>query len=180
MMQSAVVQDLFKRHFKDVRVTGIEIGTKCADLTVAILSALPNCFLYTIDPWEHREGDQVPPGDEPYEAGQPQSYHDNNKSHAIKRLMVPEYKNRVIIIQHKSSDVSDRFTKEGFDFVWIDGDHSKSGITRDLELYYPLVKPGGIFGGHDYLQCHPLTEIIKERFDDRIITGDDFTWYIIK
>jgi hypothetical protein len=180
MMQSAVVQDLFKLHFGDKKIIGIEIGTKCADLTVAILSALPNCFIYTIDPWEHREGDQVPPGDEPYEAGQPQSYHDINKSHALNRLSMPEYKYRVIIIPHRSADVAERFDKESIDFVWVDGDHSKSGITKDIELYYPLIKPGGIFGGHDFLQCHPLTEIIKEKFGDKIITGDDFTWYIIK
>ena len=181
MNQSQVVQELFQKHFKEEALTrGIEIGTKCADLTLAILNALPNCFLYTIDPWKHKSRDDLIPGDELYEAGEPQDYHDRNKENTKRRLSVPEYKDRVVIIDKKSSDAAEMFYPEGFDFVWIDGDHSKSGITSDLDLYYKFVKKGGIFGGHDYGQCHPLTEIIKERFGERIITGDDFTFWVIK
>lgn len=39
----------------------------------------------------------------------------------------------------------------GFDFVYIDGDHSYRSVTADLEAWWPLVKPGGIIAGHDWI-----------------------------
>jgi predicted O-methyltransferase YrrM len=38
------------------------------------------------------------------------------------------------------------------DFLWIDADHRLAGVTRDWELYRPLVRPGGLIGFHD---IHP-------------------------
>lgn len=37
-------------------------------------------------------------------------------------------------------------------FLFIDGDHSRSGVERDISNYLPLVKPGGIVVFHDYLE----------------------------
>lgn len=36
-----------------------------------------------------------------------------------------------------------------YDFLFIDGDHTYNGVTTDFNLYYPLVRPGGIIGFHD-------------------------------
>jgi len=35
------------------------------------------------------------------------------------------------------------------DFLFIDGDHSLDGVTRDFEMYSPLVCAGGIIAFHD-------------------------------
>jgi cephalosporin hydroxylase len=35
------------------------------------------------------------------------------------------------------------------DFLFIDGDHTLGGVTRDFELYSPLVRPGGLIAFHD-------------------------------
>jgi len=37
-----------------------------------------------------------------------------------------------------------------FDFVFIDGDHQYSYASRDIDMWLPKVKPGGIIGGHDF------------------------------
>lgn len=174
MNQGQVVGQLFKDHFGgQEKVVGVEIGTKCSDLTCAILLFVPQAFVYTIDPWEHRDKAE-------FEAGEPQEYHDKNKEFAYKRLSNHENRHRVFILPFRSSYAIDLIPPEKVDFVWTDGDHSEAGIRADIELYYPLVKDGGIFGGHDYGQCHPLTEVIKERFGDRLNVGDDFTWWVIK
>ena len=39
-----------------------------------------------------------------------------------------------------------------FDFFFIDASHAKQDVERDIELWMPLVKPGGILAFHD---CHP-------------------------
>ena len=178
MNQNGVVDGLFREFFEGkTEVSGIEIGTKCGDLTRHILWAVPQCQLYTIDPWEHRDGAE-------FEAGEPQPYHDKNKFAAYSRLVIPEFEGRIVLLEMRSREaekwIKDNNPEKLFDFVWIDGDHSKEGIETDLELYWPLVKEGGLFGGHDFGQCHPLTEIITERFGDKIITSEDFTWWVIK
>ena len=35
------------------------------------------------------------------------------------------------------------------DLLFIDGDHASEGVRKDLELYAPLVKPGGWIAFHD-------------------------------
>ena len=41
--------------------------------------------------------------------------------------------------------------KTTFDFAYIDARHDYCGVTEDIEAYWPLVRPGGILAGHDYL-----------------------------
>jgi cephalosporin hydroxylase len=38
---------------------------------------------------------------------------------------------------------------EPIDLLFIDGDHTFAGVTRDFELYRPLVRPGGCVAFHD-------------------------------
>jgi predicted O-methyltransferase YrrM len=35
------------------------------------------------------------------------------------------------------------------DVLFLDGDHSPQGVTRDYEMYSPLVRPGGVIAFHD-------------------------------
>ena len=41
------------------------------------------------------------------------------------------------------------FGDETIDFVFIDGDHHYNAVIKDLNVWYPKVKKGGIFSGHD-------------------------------
>jgi cephalosporin hydroxylase len=41
------------------------------------------------------------------------------------------------------------FNNEKIDFLFIDGDHSYTGVKMDYEMYSPLVRQGGIVAFHD-------------------------------
>jgi len=41
------------------------------------------------------------------------------------------------------------FPDQSMDMIFIDGDHSFSGCLADLRAWYPKLKPGGVFLGHD-------------------------------
>lgn len=50
------------------------------------------------------------------------------------------------------------------DFVYIDGDHTYDGVYKDIELYWPKVKKGGILGGHDFDNKH-IAKAVDNFFD---------------
>lgn len=49
-----------------------------------------------------------------------------------------------------SFDLYSKFEDESIDFLFIDGDHRYEGIKKDLQLWFPKVKKGGVISGHDY------------------------------
>jgi hypothetical protein len=171
------VNKLYTEHFGSrEQVCGIEIGTKCGDLTRTILWALPKCQLYTIDPWEHRDGAH-------FEAGESQEYHNTNKEWAERRLMTPEFQGRIVVLAMTSEAAHKWITENNpgkkYSFVWIDGDHSEDAIKKDLELYDPLVDDGGLIGGHDYGLCPTVTDAVNKKYG-QVNTGADFTWWVFK
>lgn len=59
---------------------------------------------------------------------------------------------RVTTLTKSSVDAAAVLAKMGtqIDYVYIDADHSYESVRQDLGAWYPLVRPGGIIGGHDY------------------------------
>lgn len=53
--------------------------------------------------------------------------------------------------QMTQSLVADAFQHQSIDLLFIDGDHTYEGVKRDLEMYRPMVRPGGIIALHDVL-----------------------------
>ena len=56
---------------------------------------------------------------------------------------------RVVFVNKNSFDaVGD--VPDGLDFVYIDGEHTGVCVCRELELFVPKVRSGGVVGGHDF------------------------------
>jgi len=83
------------------------------------------------------------------------------------------------------------FKDETLDFVYIDANHSYESCKQDIALWWPKVKKGGIFSGHDYLNeelpegsfgvKRAVDEYIKEQKQVLFVISQDWpTWYIIK
>lgn len=47
-----------------------------------------------------------------------------------------------------------------FDFIFIDGDHTLEGVTKDFEMYKSLLKKGGVIAFHDVV-VHTLYPEVK-------------------
>lgn len=57
---------------------------------------------------------------------------------------------RVAMLRLLSVDAAMRFGNNVLDWVYLDGNHSYEAVSADLRAWWPKVKSGGLFGGHDY------------------------------
>jgi len=57
---------------------------------------------------------------------------------------------KAIILEEDSNEAVKKFEDESIDFIFIDTYYSKEQAERDLDAWYPKVKQGGLFMGHDY------------------------------
>lgn len=69
-----------------------------------------------------------------------------------------------------------------FDLVFIDGPHTYQNVRRDIELWQPRVRPGGILAGHDFTCAHPplLWAVLESRLHgggDEVHVGADGVWW---
>ena len=56
----------------------------------------------------------------------------------------------VEVLRMRSEDAAPLFADGSIDFFHTDGDHSIGGITSDITLWLPKVRPGGIISGDNY------------------------------
>lgn len=55
----------------------------------------------------------------------------------------------VNILRGKSHEFSKEFANNSFDLIFVDGDHRYSWVKKDLHHWWPKIRKGGIFCGHD-------------------------------
>ena len=78
-----------------------------------------------------------------------------------------EHKDILKIHQGRSCDLHCEFENNFFDMIYIDGDHDYIGIKNDLINYYPKLKTGGIFAGHDYTEDCGVPLAVNEFLDEK-------------
>ena len=101
------------------------------------------------------------------------------KAHARSRL---ENLTNVQFVYKDSTEFADSIKDECLDFIFIDADHSYEGALRDFKQFWPKVKKGGIFSGHD-LNIPTVNKAIREFFGEKmngIIPLVDNAWLYYK
>lgn len=74
----------------------------------------------------------------------------------------------VTIIKGRTDEVCTRFPDNHFDFIFLDANHSYEYVKYDLALWYPKLKEGGVFAGHDW-QMDDVRRAVSEYFSDKQI-----------
>jgi len=135
--------------------------------------------LYSIDAWQtlNQTGD----------GGFEQEWHDKNYDTA--NLKSAKFGDKSIIIRGLSYRAAFQIPDNSVSLVYLDGDHSLSGVSKDLEAFYPKLISGGILAGHDFLSPaygvkQAVTEFCdKHRYNWTLIPEDkdeDSGFYFIK
>jgi predicted O-methyltransferase YrrM len=72
------------------------------------------------------------------------------------------------------------------DFVYIDANHMKSQVVRDIQCWYPKVRRGGLVSGHDYdVKRGKYKGVITAvngfaRDKEYIVRINDTNWWFVK
>lgn len=121
----------------------VEIGVAEGGFSFYLLQCWPGTC-YQVDTWSALSTDE---------------YNDYNNVEQVEQdrrytLVLEQgrlFGGRAVAMKMKSEDAVKQFKDEYFDFIYIDANHKYQFIKKDLELWYPKCKVGGIFAGHDYL-----------------------------
>ena len=119
---------------------GVEIGVQWG---VSALTFLQHgCFMYLTDPWVCYDGYGIP--------GSELDLIEEDNFKQCRGRLAPYDDGKHFAILRMHSEQAVRFIPDNLDFVWIDGNHGYRWVKKDIELYWPKIKPGGLLCGHDY------------------------------
>ena len=140
------------RQFKGRKnLIGAEIGIDEGHHASFFLLELNIELVFLIDPYIVYENERVIVNEEERKKA---------KKEAHRRLY--KYRHKIKWIKRKSANAAKLIADNSLDFVYIDGDHNYEFVIEDLSLYYPKVKKGGLFSGHDY----NVYESVKRAVDE--------------
>ena len=71
-----------------------------------------------------------------------------------------------IPLRMTTEQASHHFPEQSVDICFVDADHSYDGVYKDLELWTPKIKSGGIISGHDYCPQNSCWQECKKAVDD--------------
>lgn len=115
-------------------VNGAEIGVSQGRYSELLLRDSRINRLFSIDIWN---------GKRPGWMGSEEHMHE-----AQQRMK--KFGDRSIIIRDFSAKAAEKFLDEALDFIYLDAGHSYQAIETDLYAWWPKLKPGGCFAGHDW------------------------------
>lgn len=133
--------DLIKQLNINSSGKGVEVGSFKGGFAREICRAWDGT-LYMVDVWR-------PLGEEYTDSSNHKGAHSKAYQDAI--FSIEGFEQRAIMIRADSKSACELFPDESLDFVYIDANHAYDFVVQDIELWYPKVKKGGYFMGHDYI-----------------------------
>ena len=67
-----------------------------------------------------------------------------------RRDLEDRFPQRISMVRDLSVAAAARFAESSLDFVYIDARHDYVGVTEDLRAWWPKLRPGALFAGHDF------------------------------
>lgn len=120
---------------------GSWLGKSSSYMGVEIANSKKNISFYCVDTWEgsvEHSNNELVVKNELYDA-------------FLKNISpVQDY---ISPIRLASKEAAEKFENESLDFIFIDAGHSYEDVREDLRAWFPKLKNGGFFAGHDYSQA---------------------------
>ena len=146
-----------KKNYKDKKI--LEIGTWNGEFTKLLSKLFPESTVYSID---------LPHSDDRFV----NSYERKNQlDDFLKKRNILLSQNNIKFIEMDSQNLLDRFDKNFFDIIWVDGDHHDPVVTQDIFNSYELLKKGGLMIIDDLLLSN-TNNIVSKNQTEKVSTND--------
>lgn len=131
---------------------GIEIGTSLGFTTEYLLDTNENLYLHGVDPYLA------------YVDWEGSNYDNSFKEQEYQNFLNKISKNIDRYAHHRkiSDEAVEDFQDGFFDFIFIDGLHTYEQVLKDCQNYYPKLKTGGLFCGHDMTAIADVGRAVTE------------------
>jgi len=153
---------------------GVWKGKSLSYFIVENINKNKNITTYAVDTWE----------------GSPEH---TEESAIINKTLYEEFISNMSPVADKfmsmhmtSEQASKRFEDNSLDGVFIDAQHEYEPVKQDLELWWPKVKIGGFFCGHDYdpssMGWPGVAKAVNEfvQINKLTIFAQEFSWMVKK
>jgi predicted O-methyltransferase YrrM len=152
---------------KNLTGYGVELGVAGGYFSNVLLKTSRLKILFSIDRWND---------------------HHNYQQYLKAANLLSSFKERSVVLKLTFEEAVHLFKDETFDFIYIDGyAHTGQDNGRTLREWWPKVRKGGIFAGHDYSKTSwPKTVEQVDKFakDNNLkpeFTEENFaSWYVTK
>lgn len=166
---SKLYSDMVKKYDNtDFVEVGTWLGRSAAYMATEIITQQKNINFFCVDTWEgsaeHKQSGLI-----------------NNRDLYTEFLSnISPIRSNIIPYKTTSLKASALFADESLDFVFIDASHDYENVMQDLKAWYPKVKQGGVFAGHDYPGWAGVKQAVDEYFTTKQIFADQACWIVTK
>ena len=132
---------------------GVEVGVEYGLFSEEILDGSALHVLFSVDAWQVYVED---------DGGAKKTQEQHEKSYADARARLARFGPRSKILRLPSMAAAGLFCDGELDFVYIDANHSYESCSADIKAWYPKVRVGGVFSGHDYDCFEGVSRAVNE------------------
>ncbi len=130
-------------------LVGLELGVFKGESLMTILENCSMKKLYGVDSWKPYSDflKEIPDGKPAYSVTIEQQ--DINKFTTFHYIKYSKQGHKVEIIEKDSMEAVKQIPDKSLDFIFFDAMMTKEQSYREAKAYYPKIKKGGFFTGHD-------------------------------
>jgi len=127
---------------------GIELGVWSGELSLYLLSNIKNIKkIYLIDPWKKYNNEEYIDSINDCD----QEYYDCIHNCLVDNVS-KNYPQRAEVLRGISEDFEDKFQDNSLNFIYIDANNLYERVIKDIEIWYPKLKRGGILFGNNFIE----------------------------
>jgi len=79
-------------------------------------------------------------------------------------------RDHVTVIRSESWRPAETFADDTVDFCYVDAGHTYEAVMKDLQAWWPKIRPGSYFGGDDYTKGWPeVCQAVEDFFRDKAV-----------